>query len=66
MQCPHCLTAFDYTAVYNWFVGHDYSTDFEHDCPTCEQPIAVEVEAIPEFKLSKPDRRIANVESDSV
>jgi len=49
-RCPYCETR---VAVYDHFVAHDYAVDFTFDCPLCEEEITVDVEAVPEFGLSK-------------
>ena len=54
MKCPHCEWPLDYNQVYQWFVGHDYSTDFQHCSPRCRWPMTVHVVAVPEFHILPP------------
>ncbi len=49
-RCPSCDFKID---VHSYFVSHDYSTDFQIDCPICDKPIQVDVHPVPEFELSK-------------
>jgi hypothetical protein len=51
--CPHCGRKI--TNLYDYFVSHDYATEFTIDCPCCDDKILVAVHAVPEFETLMPD-----------
>ena len=52
--CPYCDE--DIEDLYNEFVDHDYSTNFEMDCPRCGKTFEVEVHPVPDFTLTKKEK----------
>lgn len=61
-RCPYCETKID---VYDHFISHDYASNFEIDCPSCEETIEVDVHAVPEFEMSRTTEHEAVSAPDS-
>jgi len=52
--CPWCNEDINNAIYKEWWEGRDCAVDYETECPSCGQPIQVDITAVPEFNYSKP------------